>query len=90
MRPDVFVLHFIGKGALSWLSNYSADLILLRWGVLGDALQLMASKTVSISLRKKSFLAGYNFVSGKHELFPIPLDEIQVNYCLENKNNPNY
>lgn len=63
---------------------------LLRWGVLGDALQLMASKTVVNQSAEKSFLAGYNFVSGKHELFPIPLDEIQVNYCLENKNNPNY
>lgn len=102
--PKVYDLPFIEDGdeagrfrtALYWERGFELAFELqrrfdlLRWGVLGDALQLMASKTVVNRSAEKSFLAGYNFVSGKHELFPIPLDEIQVNYCLENKNNPNY
>lgn len=102
--PKVYDLSFIEDGdeagrfrtALYWERGFELAFELqrrfdlLRWGVLGDALQLMASKTVVNQSAEKSFLAGYNFVSGKHELFPIPLDEIQVNYCLENKNNPNY
>ena len=102
--PKVYDLPFIEDGdeagrfrtALYWERGFELAFELqrrfdlLRWGVLGDALQLTASKTVVNQSAEKSFLAGYNFVSGKHELFPIPLDEIQVNYCLENKNNPNY
>ena len=102
--PKVYDLPFIEDGdeagrfrtALYWERGFELAFELqrrfdlLRWGVLGDALQLMASKTVVNQSAEKSFLAGYNFVSGKHELFPIPLDEIQVNDCLENKNNPNY
>lgn len=102
--PKVYDLPFIEDGdeagrfrtALYWERGFELAFELqrrfdlLRWGVLGDALQLMASKTGVNQSAEKSFLAGYNFVSGKHELFPIPLDEIQVNYCLENKNNPNY
>ena len=102
--PKVYDLPFIEDGdeagrfrtALYWERGFELAFELqrrfdlLRWGVLGDALQLMASKTAVNQSAEKSFLAGFNFVSGKHELFPIPLDEIQVNYCLENKNNPNY
>ena len=102
--PKVYDLPFIEDGdeagrfrtALYWERGFELAFELqrrfdlLRWGVLGDALQLMASKTAVNLSSEKAFMAGYNFVSGKHELFPIPLDEIQVNYCLENKNNPNY
>lgn len=38
----------------------------------------------------KNYIAGRNFVKGKHELFPIPLTEIQANPALEGKNNPGY
>lgn len=102
--PKVYDLPFIEDGdeagrfrtALYWERGFELAFELqrrfdlLRWGVLGDALQLMASKTAVNLSSEKAFMAGFNFVSGKHELFPIPLDEIQVNYCLENKNNPNY
>lgn len=58
---------------------------LLRWGILSDAIQLH---------KNTKFGAGYaaprNFVKFKHELFPIPLNEIQVNAQLANKNNPGY
>lgn len=58
---------------------------LLRWGILDEAIQLH---------RDTKFGAGYaaplNFQKFKHELFPIPLDEIQINAELNNKNNPGY
>lgn len=38
----------------------------------------------------KNYVAGTNFVTGKHELFPIPLAEMQQNAKLEGKNNPGY
>ncbi len=60
---------------------------LLRWGVLGDALKLFGEK---IDSRIVSYPAGKNFIKGKHELLPIPSDEMQVNPYLENINNPGY
>lgn len=60
---------------------------LLRWGVLGDALKLFGEKVDS---RILSYIAGRNFVKGQHELLPIPQDEMQVNYYLNNTNNPGY
>ena len=37
-----------------------------------------------------NYIAGRNFQTGKHELFPIPLTEIQTNSALNNQNNPGY
>lgn len=61
---------------------------LIRWNVLGDALVLFQSKMSS--KLKGLYVAGDNFVKGKHELFPIPLTELQANHKLENKQNPGY
>ena len=61
---------------------------LIRWNVLGDALVLFQSKMSS--KLKGLYIAGDNFVKGKHELFPIPLTELQANHKLENKQNPGY
>lgn len=36
------------------------------------------------------YIAGRNFVDGKHELLPIPLAEIQSNAQLNGENNPGY
>lgn len=64
---------------------------LIRWGILAQALKLMDEKgTAANSGSEKAYVAADNFKTGQHELFPIPLDEIQVNYKLENKNNPGY
>ena len=65
---------------------------LLRWGILKEALQLFGEKTSTQinSATQKFYPAGENFRKGKHELFPIPADELQVNYKLQNKNNPGY
>lgn len=60
---------------------------LLRWGVLGDALKLFGD---NVDSRIISYVAGQNFIKGKHELLPIPQDEMQVNPYLENTNNPGY
>ncbi|MDD4592704.1 MAG: RagB/SusD family nutrient uptake outer membrane protein, partial [Parabacteroides sp.] len=61
---------------------------LIRWGILKEALVLFNEKTDSNV--KDRYPAGINFIKGKHELFPIPLDELQVNPKLEGKNNPQY
>lgn len=58
---------------------------LIRWGILPEAIQLHKK-----SKSKKYYIAPKNFVKFKHELFPIPLNEMQVNPKLENKNNPGY
>lgn len=38
----------------------------------------------------QNYVAGHNFVDGKHELLPIPLAEIQSNAQLNGENNPGY
>jgi hypothetical protein len=58
---------------------------LIRWGILADAIQLH---------KNTRFGAGYaapkNFQKFKHELLPIPLNEMQINAKLEDTNNPGY
>ncbi|MBR1870050.1 MAG: RagB/SusD family nutrient uptake outer membrane protein [Bacteroidales bacterium] len=61
---------------------------LIRWGIIKEAMQLFESNLPSSC--DGLYVAGSNFVKGKHELFPIPLSEIQANPDLENKNNPGY
>ena len=61
---------------------------LIRWGCIKPALQLFESNLPSSCAGL--YIAGTNFVSGKHELFPIPLKEMQANPALEGKNNPGY
>lgn len=66
---------------------------LLRWGILKEALVLMGNTTEvnkGVAANKQPYPAYKNFISGKHELFPIPLSEIQSNPLLEGKNNPQY
>lgn len=61
---------------------------LVRWNVLGDALVLFQNNMPSNL--KGLYVAGTNFQKGKHELFPIPLTELQANAKMENKQNPGY
>ena len=60
---------------------------LLRWGILYEAIQGMKTTYINKSL---SYPAPFNFVKGKHELFPIPQKEMDVNYKLNHVNNPGY
>lgn len=62
---------------------------LIRWGFLKEVLQLFYDNSPT-NEHKKDYPAGVNFIKGKNELFPIPLDEIQANPMLEGKNNPGY
>lgn len=63
---------------------------LIRWGVLKDALVRFGTKCHFNKGTNKGYPAYINFVEGKHQLFPIPLIEIQSNGLLEGKNNPGY
>lgn len=62
---------------------------LIRWGILKEALHLFGSKS-AINQSSVPYPAYKNFVTGKHELLPIPLSEIQSNAKLEGKNNNGY
>lgn len=63
---------------------------LIRWGIMAQALKRFGEDTAANSGANPAYIAPIYFQSGKHELFPIPLDEMQVNYKLEGKNNPGY
>lgn len=58
---------------------------LIRWGILNEAIQLHKDTRYGVG-----YAAPNNFVKFKHELLPIPLDEMQVNKQLNGKNNPGY
>jgi starch-binding outer membrane protein, SusD/RagB family len=57
---------------------------LLRWGILNAAIM---NTTTALGT---GYAAKVNFVTGKHELFPIPQAEMDANSKLEHKNNPGY
>lgn len=66
---------------------------LIRWNILSEALTLFGTKAFvnkDIPDASKPYPAYLNFTKGQHELYPIPLSEIQSNPKLENKNNPGY
>lgn len=63
---------------------------LIRWGVLKEALTLFGEKSAVNKSTSKAYPAYINFQTGKHELFPIPLNEMQSNPQLDGQNNPNY
>jgi len=100
--PKVYNLPYINDGneagkfrtALYWERGFELAFEgqrkwdLIRWGFLSQSLKLFNEK--ANTQMKNNYPAGKNFVSGKHELFPIPLDEIQLNPKLEGKNNPGY
>lgn len=101
-QPNLYELPYFNSGdeadnfrtALYWESGFELAFEgqrkydLLRWGILGDALKLFQSK-MDKSLKGK-YVAGDKFIKGKHELFPIPLGELQANPALKNQNNPGY
>ncbi|MEG1586178.1 MAG: RagB/SusD family nutrient uptake outer membrane protein [Bacteroidales bacterium] len=100
--PKVYDLSFIDdsdeagkfRTALYWERGFELafegqrKFDLIRWNILGEALELF-NKNAKSDI-KKLYPAGQNFIKKQHELFPIPLDEMQINYKLENRNNPGY
>lgn len=60
---------------------------LIRWGVLDKALKLFGERTSINSSSTTPYPAYLNFIHGQHELFPIPLKEIQSNHALNGVNN---
>ena len=63
---------------------------LIRWGILKEALTLFGENTAVNTSTNIAYPAYRNFKKGKHELFPIPEDELQINSKLEGVNNPGY
>ena len=49
---------------------------LVRWGIAGDYI----NKYISAESKKRLYLAGATFVKGKHEYFPLPVDEINNSF----------
>ncbi|WP_289089680.1 RagB/SusD family nutrient uptake outer membrane protein [uncultured Bacteroides sp.] len=102
--PKVYDLPFIDDGneqgrirtALYWERGFELAFELhrrfdlVRWGILAEAVKLTGDKSVVNASSEKAYIAGDNYEKGKHELFPIPLDEMQINYKLNNINNPKY
>lgn len=60
---------------------------LIRWGVLDKAIKMFGEKSVINSKTTKPYQAYQNFIHGQHELFPIPLKEMQSNHALKGINN---
>ena len=104
--PKVYNLDFINdkdeagrfRTALYWERGFELAFEgqrkydLIRWGIIKEALVLF-SNNINTSINnatQTNYPAGKNFQKGKHELLPIPEDELQINYKLNNLNNPGY
>lgn len=55
---------------------------LIRWGILNDVLKSIPSGG--------GYIASETFITGKHELLPVPLREMDLNPELNGRNNPGY
>lgn len=103
--PKVYNLPFIAdadeagrlRTALYWERGFELAFEgqrkydLIRWGILKEALVLFGANTsTQVNGATINYPAGLTFQKGKHELFPIPEDELQINYKLNNRNNPGY
>ena len=103
IQPNLFDLPFFNDGtsadefrtALYWERGFELAFEgqrkydLIRWGVMSQALQLFGERT-SINSDQTRYIAGEYYRENQHALFPIPDDEIQVNYQLQGINNPGY
>ena len=101
--PKVYDLPFIADGdekgkfrtALYWERGFELAFEgqrkydLIRWNILKEALTIFGTST-EVNIEKKIYPAYLNFETGRDQLFPIPLAEMQSNPKLENKNNPLY
>ena len=104
VQPKLYDLPFFNSGsadddfrtALYWERGLELSFEgqrkwdLIRWGVMAQALKLFCDKSLVNSGTTKVYIAGDMFRSGKHELLPIPLNEIQSNHKLNGLNNPGY
>lgn len=63
---------------------------LIRWGFLDKALATFSAATSVNTASNVPYQASRNFIHGQHELFPIPLKEIQSNSALGGMNNPGF
>jgi hypothetical protein len=64
-----------------------ADLI--RWNILGTSLRA-AQAALKAYRSNYAYIAGTNFIDGKHELYPIPAAEFDVDHNPAFIQNPNY
>ncbi len=60
---------------------------LIRWGILDKAIKMFGERSSLNSGSTKPYQAYQNFIHGQHELFPIPLKEMQSNHALNGINN---
>ncbi len=71
---------------LCFEGNRKADLV--RWNILGA--KIASTQTELRAIRSNyAYTAGDNFVVGKHELFPLPQNELDVNRAIT-RQNPKY
>ncbi|GAB3643111.1 RagB/SusD family nutrient uptake outer membrane protein [Spirosoma arcticum] len=62
---------------------------LVRWGIAGD----YVNGYLAVESKKRPYLNGATFVKGKHEYFPLPVDEINNSFLdgkATLKQNPGY
>jgi hypothetical protein len=62
---------------------------LVRWGIAGD----YVNSYLAVESKKRLYLNGATFVKGKHEYFPLPVDEINNSFLdgkATLKQNPGY
>lgn len=78
---DSFLNEIINERARELCFEGGRRMDLIRWNKLGEKLQEtkeeLAKLTSEGHLEKFNYMAGDNFVAGKHELYPIPNYEIR-------------
>lgn len=78
---------FLERG-LEFITEGMRRYDLIRWGVLYEA--ICATYNAIDNSTTSEYISATNFTPGKHELFPIPLSEMNTNHNLFGVNNNGY
>jgi len=85
LSKDAFLLRIQNERAWELCFEGMRRSDLVRWNQLGDKIKLTQDAVKAIR-SQYAYVASTNFVKGKHELYPLPQNELDVNKSITRQN----
>ncbi|WP_316809158.1 RagB/SusD family nutrient uptake outer membrane protein [Pedobacter agri] len=85
LSKDAFLLRIQNERAWELCFEGMRRSDLIRWNLLGDKIKSTQDAVKAIR-SQYNYVASTNFVKGKHELYPLPQNELDVNKSISRQN----